>query len=404
MAATKSDIQTINVGFPIYTAAFADDRKLVVAGGGGEGKNGVANKISILEISQDDGKLELKKDKILSKEEDAPMSLSITEKGFLAVGINSSSYEIKQGTNKHLRKFHLESDNRVEDEGSVQLFQADGSDIYQKCTRFSSQGKYLAIASSTGELRCLEYSSLKDQFAKTSATELDSTKPTEIQDLDFSPNERFLVYTTESSLVMLETATGEKIVEYAPPPASRFRGIRFIGNDVLIAVANRARRGGAELVKFELPEDLSLVKQLVGQPKRIRRALHSGIKAVTAFDSKPNLACTAGADLSMSIIRTDTLREVKIIYAAHGFAITMVAISPSETTAASGSVAQTVSVVKLDGLATENAQTKLALKAVVVSIFVVLLMAILVQLVLQKELFGISKSETQYDENRSGHL
>lgn len=34
-----------NAGFPVYAASFASDSKLIISGGGGEGKNGVANKI-----------------------------------------------------------------------------------------------------------------------------------------------------------------------------------------------------------------------------------------------------------------------------------------------------------------------------------------------------------------------
>lgn len=36
---------TVNVGYPVFAAKFLGDERLVIAGGGGEGKNGIKNKI-----------------------------------------------------------------------------------------------------------------------------------------------------------------------------------------------------------------------------------------------------------------------------------------------------------------------------------------------------------------------
>lgn len=35
----------IDVGYPVFDAAFLSEDRLVIAGGGGEGKNGIKNKI-----------------------------------------------------------------------------------------------------------------------------------------------------------------------------------------------------------------------------------------------------------------------------------------------------------------------------------------------------------------------
>jgi prolactin regulatory element-binding protein len=36
--------RTLNVGYPVFTSKFTNDDTLIVAGGGGEGKNGIRNK------------------------------------------------------------------------------------------------------------------------------------------------------------------------------------------------------------------------------------------------------------------------------------------------------------------------------------------------------------------------
>lgn len=42
---SDKDYATIDVGYPVFTTKFLSDERLVIGGGGGEGKNGVKNKI-----------------------------------------------------------------------------------------------------------------------------------------------------------------------------------------------------------------------------------------------------------------------------------------------------------------------------------------------------------------------
>lgn len=45
MPTTPKDSATLDVGYPVFAAKFLSDERLVIAGGGGEGKNGIKNKI-----------------------------------------------------------------------------------------------------------------------------------------------------------------------------------------------------------------------------------------------------------------------------------------------------------------------------------------------------------------------
>ncbi|KAK7206272.1 hypothetical protein BZA70DRAFT_129005 [Myxozyma melibiosi] len=393
------DVFRSEVRFPIYAVSFATDSKLVVAGGGGEGKNGVANKIAVLDVDSNEGTITVAEEKILSKQEDAPMSLAISEAGVIAAGINSGSEEQKKGVNTHLRIFQLEN-NKVELQNKKQLFATGEQDNYQKAARFSSSAQYLAVTSSNGSLYSLTYPSLQNQFPPITetASDDDSGRDHEVQDVDYSPSEKYLAYTTLKRVVLLSASTGEKIAEYFPPPAASFRGVRFASHDTMILVANAARREGASIVKLVLPDDLELAKQQATAPVRTVRSLHSGIKAVTALDCRESLACVAGADLSVSIVRTDSLREIKIVQLAHSFPVTAISINPSCTAAASGSVAQSLVVINLEKMV-ERSDKRQTIMTVVTSLVVVTVVAVLVQLVLQHQvLLSGGKNESAGDE------
>ncbi|KAK9464783.1 hypothetical protein V1512DRAFT_86024 [Lipomyces arxii] len=368
----------LEIGYPVYAAAFASDGRLLVAGGGGEGKNGIANKISVLDVNIDERKITVAGEKVLSKDEDLPMSLDITNTGVIATGINSASAKIKTGTNEHLRLFKLESDNRIESQSQTQLFTSRQPDEYQKCTRFSQAGTLLAVASSGGTLHTLAFPSLQPQFAPMA----DDTD--EVQDVDFSFDEKLLAYTTPTSVTLLSALTGEMITQQFPPPAMSFRGVRFAGES-LIVVANHARKRGASLLKLTLPADIYLTKQQSLPPARTVRALHTGIKAVTALDCLDGLAVVAGADMSISVVRVDTLREIKTVHNAHAFPVTCVAINPAGTCVATTSVAQSVVLLKLDPTASSNRQVMIV--STVVSVVFIVIVGILVQLLVQRQVF-----------------
>ncbi|KAK9479311.1 hypothetical protein V1514DRAFT_328297 [Lipomyces japonicus] len=408
------DVFSINIGYPVYAAAFASDSTLIVAGGGGEGKNGVANKISVLEVESSEGQIKIETETVLSKEEDAPMSLDVaradssdTSTLLIAVGVNESSAQVCEGKNEHLRLFQVETDARVELFDRRQVFKReetennDGDDEdpakknktlvddeFQKLTRFSSSpAKFLALLSSSGKLVNLAFPGLDRQF--------EPVVTNDIQDVAFSTDETLLAFTTPKSVTLLLASTGEKIAEYSLPSqlsSASFRGVRFAGEDSrsLVLIANHARRTGASVVKLVVPADIDFTKQQALPPSRpVVGKLHSGIKAVTALDARAGLACVAGADLSVSVVAVDSLKVLKRVRAAHTFAITQVVINPSATAVASTSVAQSVVVIRLDGAAARKSSNRHVLvTTTVVSVVVILLIAVIVQMLVQRQVLG----------------
>lgn len=50
---TYPAVEQLDVGYPVFAAQFLTDERLVIAGGGGEGNNGIKNKISVLDVDFD---------------------------------------------------------------------------------------------------------------------------------------------------------------------------------------------------------------------------------------------------------------------------------------------------------------------------------------------------------------
>lgn len=48
-------VEQIDVGYPVFAAQFLDDDRLVIGGGGGEGNNGIKNKIVRTHVSNHQG-------------------------------------------------------------------------------------------------------------------------------------------------------------------------------------------------------------------------------------------------------------------------------------------------------------------------------------------------------------
>ncbi|KAG6031723.1 hypothetical protein E4U41_007473 [Claviceps citrina] len=101
----------IEVDYPIYAVEFdpQDANKLFIGGGGGAGRSGVGNKITILDTSVQD-EIRIAGEADLSRDEDTVMSLAVGASHggtstHVFAGINSSAADIAKGKNEHLRVF-----------------------------------------------------------------------------------------------------------------------------------------------------------------------------------------------------------------------------------------------------------------------------------------------------------
>ncbi|KAJ5736551.1 uncharacterized protein N7483_001676 [Penicillium malachiteum] len=111
----------ITLSCPVFSADFdpRDNGRLLVGGGGGEGRSGVGNKISLLDTSH---RTEIKEvvELSLSRDEDSVTSLAVApqvgdEEHSLVIfaGINSSVAEQKKNNNQHMRAFRFDAPRKV---------------------------------------------------------------------------------------------------------------------------------------------------------------------------------------------------------------------------------------------------------------------------------------------------
>ncbi|GME29070.1 hypothetical protein GTA08_BOTSDO09174 [Neofusicoccum parvum] len=102
----------ITLPYPVYAADFDPYNRgyLVVGGGGGEGRSGVPNQITLLDVSSR-ASIEVAAEVDLTRDEDAVMTLAnlASRDGLITfAGINSSEKERVADQNKHLRSFKID--------------------------------------------------------------------------------------------------------------------------------------------------------------------------------------------------------------------------------------------------------------------------------------------------------
>ena len=288
------------------------------------------------------------------------MSLAIaqsTDTSAIAfAGINSSVADQNAGKNEHLRSFALQYPprKRIGDEtaekksysGDVgtkalsrsSLFtpsSAAKKEVYQRVLRLSpvrsnNEDRIGAVATSlepNGEIVVFD-ASRKSPTIQDVKRRIRLDDGQEAADVDFaSPAEdnHLLAYCTDYAVYVTKVAPvsgasqPRPVLIYEEPfpdtfastkVRPKFRSLRFLQPNLLLLLQNKANRGGAELILFELPSARSL-----GIIIR-RKSLHNAIKAATALsvcqlpgstpsEKSQSAIAVAGQDNSITILTLD---------------------------------------------------------------------------------------------------
>ncbi|KAJ5179593.1 hypothetical protein N7492_002803 [Penicillium capsulatum] len=113
--------QEITLPCPLFAADFdpRNSGRLLVGGGGGEGRSGVGNKISLIDTSRRN-QLSEAVELNLSRDEDSVTSLAATARAdddsdsvVVLAGINSSMAEQKNNNNQHMRAFRFKPPQKI---------------------------------------------------------------------------------------------------------------------------------------------------------------------------------------------------------------------------------------------------------------------------------------------------
>ncbi|KAI5956816.1 SED4 [Candida jiufengensis] len=341
---------SIDLGYPIFGAKFINNKTVLVIGGGGEGSNGIPNKITALKCSfktNEQNRIIQKFREIqLPSNEDSPQTLDFVKTSNsidnignsseyqILVGCNQSSQLIKSmNINNNVRKYKYNDEEHLIFEDAAQFEEElDGdSDEYPKIIKLASNNSIGCIM--TSKLPSTLY------FFNPITLELKFKYKTnnEIKDFEFNKDGCKLYYITSSSIVTYSTETNsiiseKKLADY------KLSKIKLI-NDSELLVSATFKNKGAYLFKYNLSNGKITKEQLIS----------SKFNNIVALDlsNSQGLIAVAGNDLSLTLLQLTNLKIIKTFKKLHPFAITCVSFSPNGTKLATGSAANILNVIRI---------------------------------------------------------
>lgn len=334
----------LDVGYPLYGAAFATDHSLVVTGGGGEGNNGIANKMSSVGIKQD--KLIVTDDYEFAGVNDSPTALAL-EKGTLLVSLNAASSKLKQGENDHLKKYKFNADEEHNFEliKAVNLLQSKDPLDYIKAIVLSKDASMALVLNATTppSLKLIDVDTMEVKQV------LSKDEEDEIRDIAISPSGNAVAYITEKKLVLHNLETKESWEHERFTSNYLLTKVELIEDEAAIIGINLKNKAGILLLESRVVfEDQGLKPRRILKTKKAR-VITDKVTKITALDVSLSgqIVAIAGNDNSITIADLDDFSTCKCYPKVHTFAITKITVSPNGEYVASVSAASTISVIKL---------------------------------------------------------
>ncbi|KAL5612750.1 hypothetical protein BROUX41_004165 [Berkeleyomyces rouxiae] len=382
MAPPPLPCATAGLSYPLYACEFDphDPTTLIVGGGGGAGRSGVSNKITILN-HENQSILTPASDIDLSRDEDSVTCLAVGDRrdGNLLVyaGINSSATDFKRGKNDHFRVFgvSLESKEKgpsIELVNKSGLFPASHHEKYQRLVRLAAPGatsQLTAVASGLG----------KDfQIALAELTHAGSVAPklrrmvelqSEANDIDVlrtgASDEHQLVYCTDNEVYTLDFTPGQKKDDFEEPAIvfeiasddrtglkPTIRCLRYLSPTFVLMLVNQPKRSGVTLSVIRLPSKKGEKGRLAATVRLPRRVVQATALAVRQVGMSPApgaklgqaqfAIAVAGHDSSISLFTLEhqSVQSVELVWdlllvhtisEAHPLQITGLAFAPFTT-------------------------------------------------------------------------
>lgn len=369
----------LTLSYPIYACDFdssgSSTAKLVVGGGGGSGRNGVENKITVLNVSQPDAIKEVCEIS-LNPEEDNVTSLAAMQNSsgrtIIYAGINSKPRDLENGINEHFKIFGLEGPKELKKKSSpakiselrrAQLFEVADKDGYQRILRLSRPypkcTQLGAIATSlarTPEIVIFDTSASKPTpniLGKVNPThEAEDVDIIQIgdQDFEFAYCDKRNIYTKKISK---KTENSAPVLVYSTPGEQNatlpsFRSLRYLTPGFLLMLTNVHSNAGVALQVLRLNPDRKvharspLSKRLPQSLKKATGLAVVNLSPPSSPGEKQDVAqfvvAVAGHDCSISILTLEyqkvgnvdqfaNLRSVRVIESVHPNILTSITFS-----------------------------------------------------------------------------
>lgn len=359
---------TLGLDYPIYGAKFLNDNTLLVAGGGGEGNNGIPNKMTVIAVQPSNAKKPLKRyrELVLNEKEDCVMSLD-GNNGVILAGINENTSMMRKGVNKHLRKFKFVNDH-LKFVQSCQIHANANSTMYQKLTAVSSDGTSSVIVMSDNPSTVYIIDSNEDLEEKFKIM-----TDGDVKDISISPDGKMMCYITSNTFEAISMVTGRSVFKTNQIDLLMSR-VRFINNDEVIICCSKD--SNAHVIKYSIAKSKIVMQKMVCKQ----------LRGTTSMDisNASDLIAISTSDYSILLVRIKDLKLVKKLTHVHKFAITKVTFSNDGKYLASGSAANTVNVIEIPEGFANSKSTIMTILMNILMIIIIGLFSVVVQYLYKK--------------------
>ncbi|KAK0737015.1 hypothetical protein B0T21DRAFT_450213 [Apiosordaria backusii] len=302
----------IRLSYPLYALDFdpQDANRLVVGGGGGAGRSGVGNQISVLDTSTKEA-LQVVSEIELSRDEDSVNTIAVgpRKKNSVLVyaGINSSEEDVKKGKNEHFRVFAADLPSKskataggpkITELSRSSLFTTKDTEAYQRVLRISQpyEGSKQVGAVATGVYRAAKDPQIAIFDVPPATGNNTAPKPggnlelvKEAMDMDIiqiSDDDYQLAYCDDYDIHTLDinnksdpkqlncvwTMPHDESMGAKARPS--FRSIRYLTPTFVLCVANLPQASGCVLQGFRLPNPAGIGKEDKEGKARLALSVH----------------------------------------------------------------------------------------------------------------------------------
>lgn len=351
----------LNTGYPIFGIKFLDNKTVLAVGGGGEGKNGIPNKITAvkcsLKVADKNRRLQRYREITLPQNEDSPMCVETTrssgDDGFthsIFVGCNQSSALIKNmNVNNNLRKYGFTEEEHLKFLDAVQFDHtvlAESIGTYPKLISLSPESEIGAFMTSLDPSDVYIYRPDSLELV----AKVRSSSAGEIRDLQVSPHDggRFLCLVTSSSVEVINNGDGS-VVSVSSQKADKksqkilakysLSKVRFFKNDTIVITASLRSGKGSAILRYDITNH-----KVISEARILKK---NAIVVALDISLAQNLVAVAHNDITVTLIRLSDFKILSTIPKLHQFAITSLSFSPSGTKLATGSASQTLNVMPI---------------------------------------------------------
>ncbi|CAI8507719.1 unnamed protein product [Hanseniaspora opuntiae] len=382
----KVEVLKSNLKYPLYACKFIADDLLLVTGGGGEGNNGIDNKITLLSI--ENNKIKKFRELKLSDDSDSPTCMDfaylspniqdslpnsvllgsddiqdiIKVDGVFLLGCNENSNKIMQSNiNNSLQRFNYENQH-IRFIASVDYDQDEQTprdlNTYLKFLKISDNIEFAACCTSKvpSVIRIINPITLNELYEIETGNEL--------RDFDFQKGKqaKILSYITKSTCELISCVTGTFITKSYHFDVNKYTPLKlvFIKEDCFFIILKNDISNKFELHLFSMTGEIKLLK--------IHELKNLNFKGITSVDysSDESILAISGNDNSVNFfhlyykqanssnhssiipaLSNSKLKFLKKFSDLHTFAITKIAFNQSGSRLSTVSADNSVSVINI---------------------------------------------------------